>query len=157
MARPLSKDLRERIVAVVEGGESRQAAARRFSVSASCVIKLMQRWRRMGSIEPGQMGGWKDYRLADHEAVVRALVAEHPDLTLEELRDELARRGIPVSRSSVDRFLKARQLTLKKSRCVPPNRTDRMWQRRAQRGRPANREWTQTGWSSSTKPGRPPT
>jgi transposase len=139
MARPLSKDLRERIVAVVEGGESRQAAARRFSVSASCVIKLMQRWRRTGSIEPGQMGGWKDHRLADHEAGVCALVAEHPDLTLEELRDELARRSIPVSRSSVDRFLKARQLTLKKSRCVPPSRIARTWRLRVRLGAHARR------------------
>src|SRR5579871_3307009 len=109
MARPLSKDLRERIVAAVEGGESRQAAGRRFRVSASCVIKLVQRWRASGSVEPGRMGGWKDYSLADHEAVVRALIAKRSDLTLEELRDELAEQGIHVGRSSVDRFLKARK------------------------------------------------
>jgi transposase len=124
MARPLSKDLRERIVAAVEGGASRQATARRFCVSASCVIKLMQRWRATGSVEPGRMGGWKDYSLTEHE--VRALVAERPDLTMEELRDTLARRGIHVGRSSVDRFLKARQLTLKKiaasRRARPPGR-----------------------------------
>jgi transposase len=139
MAKPLSKDLRERIVEAVEGGESRQAAGRRFRVSASCVIKLMRRWRATGSVEPGQMGGWKDYALADHEAVVRALIADRPDLTLEELRDALAEKDICVGRSSVDRFLKARGLTLKKSRSAPPSRTGRMWRPRARRGASASR------------------
>lgn len=126
MARPLSKDLRQRIVAAVEGGESRHLAAKRFAVSPSCVIKLMRRWRETGSVEPGQMGGWKDHALAAHEPVVRALIATHCDLTLEELRDALGREGIGIGRSSVDRFLKARGLTLKKSRSTRPSSTARM-------------------------------
>jgi transposase len=115
-------DLRERIVESVESGESRNAAAKRFAVSASCVIKLMQRRDETGSIEPGQMGGWKDHALAAHEAVVRGLIMSHPDMTLEELRDALTQDGIRVGRSSVDRFLKARGLTLKKSRSTPQSR-----------------------------------
>jgi transposase len=89
------------------------------------VIKLMQRWQETGSIEPGQMGGWKDHALAAHEAVVRALVWTRPDMTLEELRDALSQQGIQVGRSSVDRFLKARGVTLKKSRSTPQSRADR--------------------------------
>jgi len=138
MARPLSMDLRERIAAAVNGGASRQSAARRFSVSASCVIKLMQRLGKTGSVAPGQMGGWKDYALADHEALVRTLITERPDLTLEELQEALAQQGIRVGRSSVDRFLKARGMTLKKSRSVLPSRTERMWQPRAKPGGRAN-------------------
>jgi len=118
-------DLRQRIAEAVEGGESRNAAAERFAVSASAVIKLMQRFQATGSIEPGQMGGWKEHALAEHEAVVRALIAAGPDQTLEELRDALAETGIYVGRSSVDRFLKARGLTLKKSRSTPQSRTGR--------------------------------
>lgn len=126
MARALSKDLRARIVEAVDGGESRNAAAKRFIVSVSCVVKLVQRWRATGSVEPGQMGGWKDHALAAHEAVVRTLIEARPDMTLEELRDALGQQGIQISRSSVDRFLKARRLTLKKSRSTPPSRTVRM-------------------------------
>ena len=118
-------DLRERIVEAVERGESRNAAAKRFAVSVSCVIRLVQRWQDTGSIVPGQMGGRKDHALAAHEAVVRALVRERPDITLEELRDALAQQDIRVGRSSVDRFLKARGLTLKKSRFTPRSRTGR--------------------------------
>lgn len=103
------------------------------------MIKLMQRWRQTGSVEPGQMGGWKDYALADHEAVVRKLIAERPDLTLEELRDALAQQGIRVGRSSIDRFLNARELTLKKSRSAPPSRAGRTWRPRVKLGASASR------------------
>lgn len=122
MARPLSTDLRARIVRAVESGASRQATAKRFAVSASCVIKLVQRWRQTGSLAPGQMGGWKEHALSGHEETVHALVAAHPDLTLDELQAALADTGIAVGRSAVWRFLQARGLTLKKRRSMPPNR-----------------------------------
>lgn len=126
MARPLSMDMRERIAAAVDAGESQNAVAKRFAVSPSCVIKLMQRRQKTGSIAPGQMGGWKDYALAAHDTVVQGLVKAHPDLTLGELQGMLAEEGIRVSRSSVDRFLKARGFTLKKSRSMPLSRAGRM-------------------------------
>ena len=125
MARPLSTDLRERIVASVGGGASRNGTAERFDVSPSAVIKLMQRFAATGSIAPAQMGGWKDYALSPHEDLVRSLIAGRPDMTLAELREALAEEGVQVGRSSVDRFLKARKLTLKKSRSTPPSRTAR--------------------------------
>ena len=139
MAKPLSEDLRKRVVAAVEGGASRRAAAQQFAMSVSCVIKLMQRWERTGSVAPGQMGGWKPHALAAHEATVQALISERPDLTLEELRDALAELGITVGRSSVDRFLKARQVTLKKSRSVPPSKAGQTWRPRARLGASASR------------------
>jgi len=132
-------DLRQRLVDAVEGGETRNAAAKRFAVSVSTVVRLMQRYRATGSIAPGQMGGWKDFALAAHEARVRDEIAAHPDLTLEELQDALAQDGIRVGRSSIDRFLKARKLTLKKSRFTPPSKTGRMSQRRARLGASGSR------------------
>jgi transposase len=122
MARPLSMDLRERIVRAVEAGQSRRQAADQFAVSESAAIKLLQRWARTGSVAPGQMGGQKQHALSPHEGVVRALVAAQPDLTLEELKARLAEQGIMVGRSSVDRFLKALKLTRKKRRSTPPSR-----------------------------------
>jgi transposase len=52
MGRPYSEDLRSRIVAAVEGGVSRNAAARQFAVSVTCMVKLMQRFRRTGTVAP---------------------------------------------------------------------------------------------------------
>ncbi len=134
MPKPLSEDLRERIVEAVEGGASRRATALRFAVSISAVIKLVERWRQTGTVTPGQMGGWKDHALAAHEELVRELVKAYPDLTLEELREALARQGIRVGRTSVWRFLQAQGLTLKKRRSMPPNRTGRMSSRHARSG-----------------------
>jgi transposase len=122
MARPLSLDLRERIVEAVEGGLSRRAAAERFAVSESCAIKLLQRWKRTGSAAPGRMGGTKRFALEPHEARVRELVAAQPDITLDELEARLAGEAIEVGRTSIHRFLKALGLTRKKRRSTRPSR-----------------------------------
>lgn len=134
MPSPVSEDLRKRIKQAVEAGSSCRAAARRFSVSVSCAIKLMQRWRKTGTLAPGQMGGWKDYALAPHEGRVRALVAGQADLTLDELRDQLGREGIRVGRTSIWRFLAALGLTLKKRHSMLPSRAGRTSRRPARPG-----------------------
>ncbi|MBT9373159.1 IS630 transposase-related protein [Rhizobium sp. CSW-27] len=43
MAKSYSSDLRSRVVAYVGAGHSRRAAARRFGVSNSFAVKLLQR------------------------------------------------------------------------------------------------------------------
>ncbi len=139
MARPLSRDLRERIVWAVEAGRSRRAAAAHFSISESCAIKLMQRWKRTGSVAPAAMGGKKRFALADHADQVRALLAAQPDATLDELHAQLGSHGIVVGRSSIDRFLKALNLTHKKRRSMPPSRSAPMLPRPGRPGGKANR------------------
>ena len=57
MPAPISMDLRLRIVRAVERGSSIRAAARRFAVSPSAAIKLMQRVRTTGSAAPARYGG----------------------------------------------------------------------------------------------------
>lgn len=121
--RAYSQDLRVRVVQAVDAGASRRSVARAFSVSDSFVIKLHQVWRRTGSTAPMGTGGGKRYALADHEALVRELVAGNKDITLEELRTALADRGIVVGRSSVDRFLRLLGLTRKKRQAMPANRS----------------------------------
>ena len=134
MAAPLSLDIRKRIVAAVEGGTSCRAAAARFAVSESAVIKLIERWKRTGSLEPAQMGGYRPFALAEHDALVRELIAAHPDQTLDELLDRLVGRGVVVGRTSVHRYLAAIGLTRKKRRFMLPSRTGQTSRRRAWRG-----------------------
>jgi transposase len=123
MAAPLSLDIRKRLVAAVEGGTSCRAAAARFAVSESAAIKLMQRWEQTGSLEPGQMGGHRRVVLAEHDGLVRDLIAAQPDQTLDELLDRLVARGVVVGRTSVHRYLSAIGLTRKKRRSMPPSKT----------------------------------
>ena len=124
MGRPYSQDLRTRIVVAVEAGTSRNKVAKQFAVSVSCVVKLMQRFHRTGTVTPAPRGK-KRYALADHEAMVRELVAARPDLTIDELHQALGKHGIQVGRSSVNRFLQKCNLTFKKSRSTRPNSNGR--------------------------------
>jgi transposase len=55
MVRPLSNDLRKRVVAAVSKGESCRSAALRFGVAVSSVVKWSQRYRATGSVKPA---GW---------------------------------------------------------------------------------------------------
>ena len=52
-------DLRKRVVAAIEGGMSRNQAAKRFGVAISTAIGWMKRVDETGSIAPGQMDGHK--------------------------------------------------------------------------------------------------
>jgi transposase len=61
------------------------------------------------------MGGDRRSRLTGHRATVLTLIAHKPDLTLAEIRAELAERhGISVGLGTVWRFLAAQGITLKK-------------------------------------------
>ena len=54
----LSDDLRERVVgAVVEGGMSRNAAAKRFGVSIASAVRWVARFKAKGEISPAPTGG----------------------------------------------------------------------------------------------------
>src|SRR3981081_3348223 len=56
MGKPYSIDLRERVQAEVEGGQSRRAGARRYNVSASFAVKLVDLVSRTGSAQPARQG-----------------------------------------------------------------------------------------------------
>src|SRR3954469_6712446 len=92
IAAPLSADLRRRIVACVQAGSSRRAAAERFAVSPASAVRLMQRVAETGSVEPGQIGGQRRSPLDAHAATLQAIVAEKSDITLAGIRQELQTR-----------------------------------------------------------------
>ena len=116
MARPISMDLRERLVlAVARDGISARAAAARFGVSVSSAIVWVRRHRETGSVAPGKIGGYKPNVLAGEHGdwlVARA----KSDFTLRGLVAELAERGLKVDYVQVWRFVHARGLSFKKKR-----------------------------------------
>jgi putative transposase len=65
MGRPYSTDLRERVVgAVCKGGLSCHQAAAQFGVGISTAILWVQRFRKTGSVEPDQIGGYKPKKIS---------------------------------------------------------------------------------------------
>jgi len=118
MTRPLSTDLRTRLILAVEDGMSRRSAARRFGVAASTAIKWVAQWRRTGDVRPRPQGGdHRSQRIEAHAGEVLALVEETPDITLSEIAAHLeARHGLKAAQSTVWRLLDRHGMTLKKNR-----------------------------------------
>ena len=116
MAKPLSMDLRERVVAAVlkEGMSARRAAAR-FGVSESSAIKWVRRQRETGSVAPSKIGGYKP-RLLSGELRDWLLDRARRDFTLRGLVAELGERGVKVDYVQVWRFVHAEGLSFKKKR-----------------------------------------
>ena len=116
MGRPYSQDLRERVVGAVEGGLSRNQAAKRYKVAISTVIDWVDAWRAEGRLKHRPMGGDHSSRLKDEREWLLQRVGEAADLTLEELRRELAGRGKVVGYGTVWRFFAAEGISFKKNR-----------------------------------------
>lgn len=118
--KPTSIDLRKRVVAArIEDGQSMGEIAKRFKIPKGTVQNILERYRDAATVEPKpQRAGRKP---AFSEKSLRRLehdVEQHPDATLEELRD---RSGLRVSVVAVHNTLKKLGFTRKKSLYVRPN------------------------------------
>ena len=124
----LSEDLRERVVkAVVDGGLSRNEAARRFGVGIATAIRWVARFQTRGEMAPAPMGGdRRSQRIEAHHDYLRGLTRRQPDLTLQEIRERLiANCGERFSTSVIWRFFARHGITFKKRARTPRSRTAR--------------------------------
>jgi len=126
MSEAYSLDLRRRIIGFVTGGGSRRGAACRFGVSASCAVKLVQRFEHTGSASPGRRGGSVG-KLAAYKDFLLGQVAAKRDITMPELAVALeAETGTKAAPASLSRFLIRHGLRFKKNtagrRTEPPRR-----------------------------------
>jgi transposase len=107
---PYSKEMRRSVLAACDRGEGTRAVALRFQCSESWVRRVKQERRELGKTAPlltrRRTPKWEPYR----ERMLE-LVAQRPDVTLRELKDELA---TDLSRSTLCTALQKLRLTLKK-------------------------------------------
>jgi transposase len=145
----LSLDLRERILAAYDAGETtREQVGRRFQVSEGMVKKLLQQRRRYGEIGPRHHRcGRKPRILTEHRQRLRQLVSEKPDRTLAELRSAL---GLTCTLPAIHYALAAMDLTYKKRRSMQPNKIGPMSRGRGGVGAGSREASTRPNWSSST-------
>jgi transposase len=113
MPKPYSDDLRERVIEAVVAGASRREAAESFSLSASSAVRWLQRWRDTGNAR-AKLSGGSTSPLEEHVEWLLALVAEQPDLTLDEIVAAMRKQRIPGSRTAVWRFFERHNVTVKK-------------------------------------------
>jgi transposase len=116
MAKGYSKDLRVRAVSIVESGESAREASRVLNVGASTAIRWIARWTTTGSVDAKSGTGHSRSPLEKHKRWLLALVADEPDLTLDEIRARL--RSVKKQKAgigSIWRFYDRHHITFKKN------------------------------------------
>jgi len=125
MTKPLSNDLRVRLVDCVAAGQSCRAAADRFGVAASTAVKWVRRWRDTGVVVPRRQGGdRRSDRIENHAAEILGLIASKIDITLAEIAEHLQRaHGAHFAPSTIWRFLDRHGQTFKKNRARQRART----------------------------------
>lgn len=121
-----SQDLRDRVMAAVDGGLSVYSAAPMFRVVVSHIYKALGRRLATGDVTAHKSGGGPKLKLAAYDGALRVQVAQKADIALVELQAWLANDH--AEKVSVG-FLWARVrhlgLTLKKSRNALQSRTPR--------------------------------
>lgn len=111
MPKPYSGDLRSRVIAACDAGESPELVGPRFSVTPRTVYKWLSLRRETGGIAPRPSNPGPEPILAPHVDTLRALVQDRPDATLEELRAELP---VKVSIGALFNMLRRLGLSFKK-------------------------------------------
>jgi len=122
MTRPLSNDLRKRVVDAIAAGESCRSVASRFGIAVTSAVKWSQRYRSSGSVAPGKMGGHRKRVLEPYRTFIAERINQTPHLSLHALKEELAARGgegIPRYRVAVPT---ARRTAVQKKHCSPLSR-----------------------------------
>jgi transposase len=123
MGKPLSMELRERVIAAIDAGLSRRAAAARYGVAPSTAIRWDDARRTTGSFAPKPRGGdMRSRKIEAHAELIHAALAETPDITLAELCRHLFDRGVAASTSSLWRFFRRHAMTRKKGPATPSSR-----------------------------------
>ena len=118
-----SQDLREKVMAVVAAGKrSNRKIAETFGISESTIEKWTRRQRETGSLAAAAHAGGTPRVLAPHQTFLRVAVKAQPDITLDELCTQVARKlKLSVSTSMVSRELSQLDLARKKSRSTTAN------------------------------------
>lgn len=128
MVQYLSEDLRIRVIQAIEGGMSRNAAARHFGVSIASAVRWMDEYLRTGRTAPKPRGG--DRRSGRIEAQADFLldtIEETPDITLAELRERLIEeRGETFAISTLHDFFRRHGISYKKRQLMPASRRAKM-------------------------------
>ena len=143
MTRPLSLDLRQRVIGAISAGQSCRAAAARFGIAPSMAVKWHRLWRETGSVTPRAQGG--DKRSGRIEALgpaIFSMVEAAAHITLAEIVERLeAEHGERFAPSTVHRFFRRHGWTFKKSRATPPSRSAPTSPRPVRPGSRRSRSW----------------
>jgi transposase len=114
--RAYSLDLRQRVIAALDAGQSVATVADRVSVSPRSVRRYRQQWRAQGSLATRPRPGRHRKIPAEQEDHLLTQVQTFPDATLREHRQRWHEQtGVWVSEATLCRALQRLTWTVKKS------------------------------------------
>jgi transposase len=120
--KPLSLDLRERVLDALQSGQTRQQVAARFCVSPSSVQRLKKQWTEHQHLEPKPIPGRQRAIQEDQAAELKEMLATQNDWTLESLaRAWEQHSGKGLSTSALHRNLHWLGYCYKKRVASPPS------------------------------------
>jgi len=124
--RAYSQDLRDRVLHALERGERPTDIAERFEVSRGWVHQVRMQLESEGRRTSLPIGGHRKSQVAPLETVLRAWIADKPDLTLAEMCERLAREhGIAIKVPALWHQLDKWGLSFKKNSARQRARTAR--------------------------------
>jgi transposase len=114
--KPLSLDLRQRVVAAPHEGQTRRQVAQRFAVSPATLGRLARQWRQQGHPEPKPVPGRPRAVAAAQQETLQRLVAADKNATLASVAAAFEQEtGKRVSPSALHRNLRWLEQSHKKS------------------------------------------
>ncbi len=111
-----SQDLRDRVLAAVDGGRPVYRVSETFRVSVSYIYKALSRRRATGDSGPNPNRGHRPRKLTPaQEQALAARIAAEPDITLVRLQDWLmAEHGVRLSNGAMWAAVERLGLSFKK-------------------------------------------
>jgi transposase len=146
MTKPLSFDLRRRVIGAINAGQSCRAAAARFGIAPSAAVKWHRLWRETGSVAPRAQGGDKrSDRIEALGPAIFRMLDEAAHISLTEIAERLEREhGQRFAPSTVHRFFRRHGWTFKKSPATRASRSATTSSPRARPGSMRSRIWTRS-------------
>jgi transposase len=125
MPKPLSDDLRKRIINSKLRGDTESKIAFEKEVNKSTVTKLWSKYRSTGSYTPRSTVRGRKPRLSEHQLEqIKQTIIDRADITLQELIDELF---LPVCVSALSRTIRFKlKLSIKKKPYTQVNSSKRL-------------------------------
>src|SRR5258708_36525851 len=105
MGKPYSDDLRERVVAAIEAGHTREEVAKRYNMALSTVGGFIKRNRETGGFSPDNFGGHKRFTREPQPDWGTEVVVPQPESAHPHASVRLTEKKVKVGQPGVYRVL----------------------------------------------------
>lgn len=120
--RPLSEDLRRRIIEARQAGAGSVEVSERFRVSRRTVARLYGQFERSGQWGHKQIGGYRRSKLAAHSQTIDRWISRKADISLVELQERCkGELGVTIGVNALWHQLRRMGLSSKKKRRTLPS------------------------------------